>query len=59
VTAAGSEGITNTVEVLPSPTSPDPNLANNTATDHDFGWLVLFADGFESGDTSAWSAANP
>ena len=50
---------TNTVEVLASPTAPDPNLANNIATDRDFGWLVLFADGFEAGDTSAWSAAVP
>ena len=59
VTAAGGDGVTNTVEVLASPTAPDPNLANNTATDHDFGWLVLFADGFETGDDSRWSAAVP
>jgi len=59
VTAAGSYGVTNTVEVLASPTAPDPFLANNTATDTDAGWLLaeIFADDFESGDTSAWSAA--
>jgi len=59
VTAAGGEGVTNTVELLASPVAPDPNLANNTATDHDVGWLVLFADGFETGDVSQWSASSP
>ena len=59
VTAAGGEGVTNTVEVLASPVAPDPYLPNNTATDHDFGWLVLFADGFETGDVSRWSGSSP
>ena len=61
VTAAGSYGVTNTVEVQASLVAPDPFLANNSATDTNAGWLLaaIFADGFESGGTSAWSAAVP
>ena len=59
VTAAGASGVTNTVEVLASAVAPDPYLANNTATDVDQGWGGIFADGFESGNTSAWSAIVP
>jgi len=59
VTAAGGDGVTNTVEVLASPVAPDPYLANNTATDIDQGWGGIFADGFESGDTEGWSTTVP
>jgi len=61
VTAAGASGVTNTVEVLASAVAPDPNLANNTATDTNLGWLLaeIFADGFESGDTGEWSTTVP
>ena len=59
VTAARGGGVTNTAEALASPVAPDPNLANNTATDIDLGWPDIFADGFESGDTSAWSNTVP
>ena len=59
VTAAAADGLTNTVEALASPVAPDPYLSNNTATDTDQGWSDIFADGFESGDTSAWSAVVP
>jgi len=53
--------VTNTVEVQASLVAPDPFLANNSATDTDAGWLLadIFADGFESGGTSAWSATVP
>jgi hypothetical protein len=33
----------------------DPNTQNNTATDTDQISGAIFDDGFESGDTSAWS----
>ena len=33
--------------------------ADNTATDSDIISNELFADGFESGDTTAWSATVP
>jgi uncharacterized repeat protein (TIGR01451 family) len=59
VTAAGGDGVTNTVEVQASLVAPDPNPANNTATDVDQGWTGIFADGFETGDVSQWSASTP
>jgi uncharacterized repeat protein (TIGR01451 family) len=39
----------------------DPDLGNNSATDSDTVFVdpMPFADGFESGDTSAWSATVP
>jgi hypothetical protein len=39
----------------------DPDLSNNSASDTNTGWLPaeIFADGFESGDTSAWSNSVP
>jgi len=53
--------VTNTVEVQASLVAPDPFLANNSATDTDAGWLLadIFADGFETGDVSQWSASTP
>jgi hypothetical protein len=37
----------------------DPDLTDNAATDVDLGSDLIFADGFESGDTAAWSATTP
>jgi len=61
VTQFGATGVTNTVLVEASPVAPDSDLSNNGASDTDTGWLPaeIFADGFESGTTTAWSFSVP
>jgi len=61
VTQFGATGVTNTVLVEASPGVDDPDLSNNRASDTNLGWLPaeIFADGFESGSTSAWSRSVP
>jgi uncharacterized repeat protein (TIGR01451 family) len=51
--------LSNTATVTAPAGVTDPNPADNAATDVDFGTDLLFADGFESGDTTAWSEATP
>lgn len=53
---AGATGtVTNTATVDPPSGVQDPQLANNSATDNTVIADPIFADGFESGDTSGWS----
>ncbi len=54
--AAGAEIIVNTATVSPPGDFADPEPANDVATDVTS--VPLFADGFESGDTSAWSSTS-
>ncbi len=37
----------------------DPNPANDWASDADTVWYPIFRDGFEGGDSAAWSATSP
>ncbi len=57
ISAAGSGTLSNTATVT---FAGDPNSANNSATDVDTLLpLLVFADGFETGDTSQWSSTTP
>jgi hypothetical protein len=51
--------LSNTATVAAPVGVTDPDLADNAATDVDLGTAMIFADGFESGDTTAWSATKP
>jgi len=53
---ASFEQLTNTATVTPPAGVDDPDLGNNSASDTDVGPLAIFADCFESGDTTAWSS---
>jgi hypothetical protein len=56
--AVGS--VTNAVNVMPPEGIVDPNPENDNASDTDvIDTSGIFADGFESGDTSAWSDSVP
>jgi uncharacterized repeat protein (TIGR01451 family) len=50
--------VANTATVTTPAGVTDPEPGNNTATDVDLG-PAIFMDGFESGDTSAWSSTVP
>lgn len=54
---AASGSLTNTATVSVPAGLADTNLGNNSATDTDS--IPFFLDGFESGDTSSWSATVP
>jgi uncharacterized repeat protein (TIGR01451 family) len=56
--ASTATAISNTATVSAPAGVTELDPADNTATDVDAG-LVVFRDGFESGDTSAWSATVP
>jgi uncharacterized repeat protein (TIGR01451 family) len=51
--------LSNTATVAAPAGVTDPDLTDNAATDVDLGSGMIFADGFESGDTAAWSATTP
>ncbi|MEE8525643.1 MAG: SdrD B-like domain-containing protein, partial [Thermoanaerobaculia bacterium] len=55
VDPAASGTITNTATVTLPGGIDDPNLPNNSSTDVTEIGTPIFEDGFESGDTSAWS----
>jgi len=57
--AASFEVLSNTATITVPGGVTDPDPGNNTATDQDSGVEMIFADGFESGDTSAWSNTVP
>ena len=51
--------LSNTATVAAPAGVTDPDLTDNAATDVDLGTAMIFADGFESGDTTAWSSTVP
>jgi uncharacterized repeat protein (TIGR01451 family) len=51
--------LVNTATVAPASGVTDTDPGNNSATDSNAVGLDIFADGFESGDTSAWSVTVP
>ncbi|MEO8196492.1 MAG: ExeM/NucH family extracellular endonuclease [Thermoanaerobaculia bacterium] len=57
VSPSATGTLSNTATV--SSAAADPDASNNSATDSDTLSNVLFIDGFESGDTSQWSASAP
>ena len=61
VTQLGSDWLTNSVSVEAWQGMDDPDLSNNSASDTNTGWLPaeIFADGFENGNTLAWSNSVP
>lgn len=55
----GDGDLGTTAMVYPLAAALDPAPGNNTDTDVDtIDAILIFADGFESGDTGAWSAGN-
>lgn len=54
--AASFVVLSNTATITEPGGVTDPDPSNNTATDQDSGVEAIFVDGFESGDTSAWSS---
>ena len=50
------EPLTNTATVTPPPGIYDPSPASNSAS-LTIDYSLIFADGFESGDVSAWSSS--
>lgn len=56
--ASTATTINNTASVSVPAGVAELNAADNSSTDTDAG-LTIFADGFESGGTTAWSAAVP
>ena len=58
ISANATGTITNTATVATGPGVTDPSPGNNSATDVDT-LPTIFADGFESGDTSRWSNQVP
>ncbi len=54
-----STEVTNSATVTEPAGSTDPDPGNNEASDTDAIRELVFADGFESGDTSAWSTTIP
>jgi len=59
VSPSATGTLTNTATATVNGGGSDPNPANNSATDTSALSNELFLDGFESGDTSAWSLAVP
>ncbi len=62
VDVAATGVLTNTATVTPPAGLPDPNPSDNSSTDVNTLHLPngeIFSDGFESGDTSAWSSSVP
>ena len=57
VTKTVTTALVNTATV--SALESDPNAANNSATDTETAASAIFANGFESGDTTGWSVAVP
>ncbi len=53
------ESFSNTATVLVPDGVTDTNPGNNSATDTNYAMSEIFADGFESGDATQWSASNP
>ena len=57
---AGAVGsVSNTATVEPAMGVTDTDLTNNESTDTDALELPVFCDGFESGNTDAWSSVQP
>jgi hypothetical protein len=57
VSASFTGVLSNTAAV--SATEPDPAPGNNSDTETTTVTTTIFNDGFESGDTSAWSSTTP
>ncbi len=57
VAAAATGALDNTATVAAPPGVTDPDSTDNAATDRTE--VAMFADGFESGSTGAWSSATP
>ncbi|HEX9732581.1 MAG TPA: hypothetical protein VGG06_11410, partial [Thermoanaerobaculia bacterium] len=56
---AAEESVHNTVTVTAPAGITDLDPGNDSATDTTHATLTIFTDGFESGNTSAWSSTVP
>jgi uncharacterized repeat protein (TIGR01451 family) len=59
VGSSATGSIVNTATVSPAASVTDSDLTNNSSTDTDTITVPMFADGFESGTTDAWSPVTP
>jgi uncharacterized repeat protein (TIGR01451 family) len=59
ISPSASGSLVNTASATVGGGVPDPNTANNSATDTDTIDTMPFIDGFETGDTSRWTLAVP
>jgi uncharacterized repeat protein (TIGR01451 family) len=59
VGSSATGSIVNTATVSPAASVTDSDLTNNSSTDTDSITVSMFADGFESGTTDAWSPVTP
>ena len=57
VAAGTTDPLTNTADIAPPGGLNDPDMSNNSSTIVTVSIDVIFQDGFESGDTGAWSSA--